>query len=65
MYLWFCEVDADQSGYICGAPNGQNLERPGWWTGSTVPVYTSSVQHYNWPSKMCALVTTNRCTQTG
>ena len=33
------------SGYICGAPIVQRLC---WQTGSTVKVYTSSVQCYNW-----------------
>jgi hypothetical protein len=51
--LWL--VDADQSGYICGSPIGQNQLRPGWRTGSTVQVCTSSVQHYNWANQsVCA-----------
>ena len=32
-------VDADQSGYVCGFPIGQNLLRSGWRTDFTVQLY--------------------------
>ena len=38
-------MSCDWSMQISLAPIGQNLLRPGWRTGSTVHVYTSSVQH--------------------